>query len=39
MRARHVKQFAMMESAVSSLKETGKSLDNMMEAWKASQQR
>ena len=39
MRARHIKQFAMMESAVSSLKETGKSLDNMMEAWKASQQR
>ena len=36
MRARHVKQFAMMESAVSSLKETGKSLDNMMEAWEAS---
>ncbi|MGC6496464.1 MAG: flagellar filament capping protein FliD [Candidatus Puniceispirillaceae bacterium] len=39
LRARHVKQFTMMESAVSSLKETGKSLDNMMEAWKASQQR
>ena len=39
LRARHVKQFAAMESAVSSLKETGKSLDNMMEAWKASQQR
>ena len=39
LRARHVKQFAAMESAVASLKETGESLDNMMEAWKASQQR
>ena len=39
LRARHVKQFAAMESAVASLKETEKSLENMMEAWKASQQR
>ena len=39
LRTRYVKQFAAMESAVASLKETGKSLDNMMEAWKASQQR
>ena len=39
LRARHVKQFAAMESAVASLKKTGESLDNMMEAWKASQQR
>ena len=39
LRTRYVTQFAAMESAVASLKETGKSLDNMMEAWKASQQR
>ena len=29
-------QFAAMNAAVASLKETEKSLDNMMEAWKAS---
>ena len=38
MRARYVTQFAAMESAVASLKETGKSLDNMMDAWRASLQ-
>jgi len=27
-----------MESTVTSLKETGKSLDNMMDAWRASLQ-
>ena len=35
-RARYVAQFSAMESAVTSLKETGKSLDNMMDAWRAS---
>ena len=35
-RARYVARFAAMESAVTSLKETGKSLDNMMDAWRAS---
>jgi len=34
-RARYVTQFAAMESAVASLKETGKSLENMMDAWRA----
>ena len=38
MRVRYVAQFAAMESAVTSLKETGKSLDNMMDAWRASLQ-
>jgi flagellar hook-associated protein 2 len=38
MRARYVARFAAMESAVTSLKETGKSLDNMMDAWRASLQ-
>ena len=37
-RARYVAQFSAMESAVTSLKETGKSLDNMMDAWRASLQ-
>ena len=37
-RARYVARFAAMESAVTSLKETGKSLDNMMDAWRASLQ-
>ncbi len=37
-RARYVAKFSAMESAVTSLKETGKSLDNMMDAWRASLQ-
>ena len=37
-RARYVARFSAMESAVTSLKETGKSLDNMMDAWRASLQ-
>ena len=37
-RARYVARFMAMESAVASLKETGKSLDNMMDAWRASLQ-
>ena len=36
LRSRHEAQFAAMNAAVASLKETEKSLDNMMEAWKAS---
>jgi flagellar hook-associated protein 2 len=36
LRARHVSDFAAMNSTVASLKETEKALDNMMEAWKAS---
>lgn len=36
LRARHVVDFAAMNSTVASLKETEKALDNMMEAWKAS---
>lgn len=36
LRARHVADFAAMNSTVASLKETEKALDNMMEAWKAS---
>ena len=35
-RARHVAEFSAMNSAVASLKETEKTLDNMMESWKAS---
>ena len=35
LRARHEAQFAAMNAAVASLKETEKALDNMMEAWKA----
>ena len=35
-RARHVAKFSAMEAAVVSLKETGNSLDNMMDAWRAS---
>jgi hypothetical protein len=31
-------QFSAMESAVTSLKDTGKSLENMMDAWRASLQ-
>ena len=34
-RARYIEQFTAMESAVSSFKETGKLIDNMMESWKA----
>ena len=34
-RARHVSDFAIMNSTVASLKETEKALENMMEAWKA----
>jgi len=37
-RARHVAKFSAMEAAVVSLKETGNSLDNMMDAWRASLQ-
>ena len=37
-RSRYVAKFSAMESAVTSLKETGKSLDNMMDAWRASLQ-
>ena len=37
-RARYVAKFSVMESSVTSLKETGKSLENMMEAWRASLQ-
>ncbi len=37
-RSRYVTKFSAMESAVTSLKETGKSLDNMMDAWRASLQ-
>jgi flagellar hook-associated protein 2 len=37
-RARYVMQFSAMESAVTSLKDTGKSLENMMDAWRASLQ-
>ena len=35
-RARYVEQFTAMETAVSSFKETGKVIDNLMESWKAS---
>ena len=35
LRARHEAQFAAMNAAVASLKETEKALDNMMEAWMA----
>ena len=35
LRQRHEAQFAAMNTAVASLKETEKALDNMMEAWKA----
>ena len=35
LRLRHEAQFAAMNAAVASLKETEKALDNMMEAWKA----
>ena len=34
LRLRHEAQFAAMNAAVASLKETEKTLDNMMEAWK-----
>ena len=36
LRLRHEAQFAAMNAAVASLKETEKALDNMMEAWKGS---
>ena len=36
LRLRHEAQFAAMNAAVASLKETEKTLDNMMEAWKGS---
>jgi flagellar hook-associated protein 2 len=35
-RARYVEQFTAMETAVSSFKETGTIIDNLMESWKAS---
>jgi flagellar capping protein FliD len=35
LRLRHEADFAAMNAAVASLKETEKALDNMMEAWKA----
>ena len=38
LRLRHEADFAAMNAAVASLKETEKALDNMMEAWKASLQ-
>ncbi len=38
-RARYVEQFAAMNKTVASLKETEKSLENMMEAWSASLKR
>ena len=34
LRLRHEAQFAAMNAAVASLKETEKTLENMMEAWK-----
>ena len=36
LRLRHEAEFAAMNAAVASLKETEKTLDNMMEAWKGS---
>ena len=36
LRLRHEAQFAAMNAAVASLKESEKTLDNMMEAWKGS---
>jgi len=35
-RARYIEQFTAMETAVSSFKETGSIIDNLMESWKAS---